>query len=416
MSDLMMKLAMDNIYVLPHVASVLHEIDDFAVDVLQESTKQNNRIFIVANDLSHSDLHTDTPHQVGTVVTIERIEREKHKRKLFVKGLYRARITPSLNLFKPDYVSVEKLREKEVSLQKMKLACMGLIKKFEDYAKQEDSLRAYQTVEKFNRYDIQQINDPEMMIYIINKLTQMAMYDFSFHPADNQHILEEDDIIVRALEVESIMENMLIESYNHAYSYPEYVYERPTIDDTTMIEEMKTVAMIEDVGVPERNNEKTEEMKTKRETAPNKREKNSELKDIVAKLNKLNIPKENRRMVQRELDKANRLNKSTNEYREVITYLNVVTNLPWSFEREEQSILEAEQVLNESHDGMDIVKKEIIKYLAERKLNGEAKGAVLCLAGPPGVGKTSLVRSIAEAMNKVVCSNKIRWCRARSDD
>lgn len=69
MSDLMMRLSMDNMYVLPHVVSVLHEIDDFVVDVLQEAAKQNNRIFVVANDLSHSDLHTDTPHQVGTVVT-----------------------------------------------------------------------------------------------------------------------------------------------------------------------------------------------------------------------------------------------------------------------------------------------------------------------------------------------------------
>lgn len=85
----------------------------------------------------------------------------------------------------------------------------------------------------------------------------------------------------------------------------------------------------------------------------------------------------------------------------ISNYLDVILNFPWKVESEENIDLEyAAQVLDEDHYGLEKVKERILEYLAVRKITGGAKGPLLCLVGPPGVGKTSIARSIAKALNK----------------
>src|SRR5690625_432656 len=102
MNGLIYKLNTDNDYVLPKVAHVIHEARDFDMDVIQATVSQSKPIFIVGRDFSSNDLTLGTPYLTGTVVSIERIEKEQHKSKLFVKGLYRAKVSDQLALFAPD--------------------------------------------------------------------------------------------------------------------------------------------------------------------------------------------------------------------------------------------------------------------------------------------------------------------------
>ena len=395
MSDIMIQLAADNVYVMPKVASVLYETHDFQVPILQRVAEGRRPVFVVSNNLT-DDIGYFPPYKIGTVVTIERIEKENNRKKFYVKGLYRAEKIAESQKDTAHIVRVRELPEADSNIERLILAYRGMMNMFAQYAKQEDSLQAFRTVEKFNRIDVEKIYDEEKLTYLINKLTQIAMYDFSFHPAVNQEILEENDIVLRALKVENNIERILIERYNQTYHFPEYVDELPEIDNKSRNEEIKTIDLIENVEL--RNREaQTRERPPVEESEQTEQ---NEVDEVIALLKAKGFPEKNFKMIEGDLRKLATAPKEGNDYRDSSAFFHLLTDLPWAKEREERSIVEAEEILHNSHYGLDVAKKEIIKYLAERKLNDEASGAVLCLSGPPGVGKTSLVKSIAEAMNR----------------
>jgi ATP-dependent Lon protease len=103
----------------------------------------------------------------------------------------------------------------------------------------------------------------------------------------------------------------------------------------------------------------------------------------------------------KEFDRLSRMSPGAAEYTVSQTYLDCLVELPWSKKTEDNlDITEAEKTLDEDHYGLEKVKKRILEYLAVRKLKEDLKGPILCFAGPPGVGKTSLGRSIARALGR----------------
>ena len=103
----------------------------------------------------------------------------------------------------------------------------------------------------------------------------------------------------------------------------------------------------------------------------------------------------------KELDRLSRMNPAAAEYTVSRTYLEWLVGLPWSISIEnELNIKRAEKILNEDHYDLEKVKERILEYLAVRQLKPDVKGPILCFAGPPGVGKTSLGQSIARAMGR----------------
>ena len=105
--------------------------------------------------------------------------------------------------------------------------------------------------------------------------------------------------------------------------------------------------------------------------------------------------------INEELDKLNASEHFTAEYSIVKTYIESVLSLPWNTSTVDKIDLKtAEKTLNKDHYGLEDVKKRIIEFLAVKKLNPDSKGSIICLMGPPGVGKTSLGKSIANTMNR----------------
>lgn len=103
----------------------------------------------------------------------------------------------------------------------------------------------------------------------------------------------------------------------------------------------------------------------------------------------------------REVDRLARLSTMTPDYGNLVNYLEFVLELPWGDLKEENhDIKQAEQILNEDHYGLTKVKERILEFLAVRALQGDSKGSIICLVGPPGVGKTSLAKSIARATGR----------------
>ncbi|MDA8127031.1 MAG: endopeptidase La [Deltaproteobacteria bacterium] len=126
-----------------------------------------------------------------------------------------------------------------------------------------------------------------------------------------------------------------------------------------------------------------------------------EIEEYRAKIEKKNLPEEAKKEAERELDRLSRMHPSSAEYTVAATYLDWMTALPWQERTEDNlDIKKARRVLDEDHYGLEKAKKRIIEYLAVRKLKPDTKGPILCLAGPPGTGKTSLGHSIGRALGR----------------
>ncbi|MHC4558770.1 MAG: endopeptidase La [Planctomycetota bacterium] len=126
-----------------------------------------------------------------------------------------------------------------------------------------------------------------------------------------------------------------------------------------------------------------------------------ELKQISQNIAKANMPKKVEQEALRELDRLGKIPAASPEYSVIRTYLDWVCELPWSIQTKDQlDINKAQRILNADHYDLRKVKKRILEFLAVRKLNPTGKSPILCFVGPPGVGKTSLGKSIARAMGR----------------
>jgi len=126
-----------------------------------------------------------------------------------------------------------------------------------------------------------------------------------------------------------------------------------------------------------------------------------EVEEYRAKIEKKNLPEEAKKEAERELARLAKMHPSSAEYTVSATYLDWMTALPWHEKTEDNlDIKKARRVLDEDHYGLEKAKKRIVEYLAVRKLKPETKGPILCFAGPPGTGKTSLGHSIGRALGR----------------
>ena len=130
-------------------------------------------------------------------------------------------------------------------------------------------------------------------------------------------------------------------------------------------------------------------------------ERTAEINELRQKIEAAGMPPEVKREAEKELERLSRIPPQAAEYTVARTYLDWLISLPWSVSTEDNLDLEhAAKVLDEDHYNLEKVKERILEYLAVRKLKPDAKGPILCFKGPPGVGKTSMGKSIARALGR----------------
>ncbi|MBZ5713167.1 endopeptidase La [Nannocystis pusilla] len=126
-----------------------------------------------------------------------------------------------------------------------------------------------------------------------------------------------------------------------------------------------------------------------------------DIEEFQKKIVDAKMPEEAEKVARKQLDRLKAMQPSSAEYTVTRTYLEWLVDLPWSISSEDQlDIATVRAVLNEDHYDLEKVKKRILEYMAVLKLNASKKGPILCLLGPPGVGKTSLGKSIARAIGR----------------
>lgn len=126
-----------------------------------------------------------------------------------------------------------------------------------------------------------------------------------------------------------------------------------------------------------------------------------DIREMEDRAKKKKWSKDVAKLFQKELNKLQRMNPQGAEYTVQLNYLDMLLELPWNeYSKDNLDLKHAEKILNKDHFGLDKVKERILEYLAVLKLKGDMKSPILCFYGPPGVGKTSLGKSIAEALGR----------------
>ncbi len=127
----------------------------------------------------------------------------------------------------------------------------------------------------------------------------------------------------------------------------------------------------------------------------------TEIDELRKKMADAKMPPDVQKVTEKELDRLSKMSTMSAEYTVARTYLDWLVELPWSYSTDDNlNIMDARRILNEDHYDLEKVKKRILEYLAVRKLKTDMRGPILCFVGPPGVGKTSLGKSIARALGR----------------
>jgi ATP-dependent Lon protease len=157
----------------------------------------------------------------------------------------------------------------------------------------------------------------------------------------------------------------------------------------------------DEVGKTQRQYYLREQMKAIQKELGEEDEKTAELEEFRKKIEAAKMPEEAQKAAEKEVDRLSKMPPQAAEYTVSRTYLDWLVSLPWSEETEDKlDVPEAKRVLDEDHYDLVKVKDRILEFLAVRALKKDLKGPILCLVGPPGVGKTSLGRSVARAMGR----------------
>ncbi len=144
-----------------------------------------------------------------------------------------------------------------------------------------------------------------------------------------------------------------------------------------------------------------EQIKAIRDELGEEEAQEDEIEEMRSKLKKLKLSKKVEKKVSNEIDRYSRLSPSSAESGVIRTYVNWILDLPWKKETKDQiDLVKAQSILDDDHYGLETVKERVVEYLAVRDLTKSMKGPIICLVGPPGVGKTSIAKSIARSLNR----------------
>jgi ATP-dependent Lon protease len=144
-----------------------------------------------------------------------------------------------------------------------------------------------------------------------------------------------------------------------------------------------------------------EQIKAIRDELGEEEAQEDEIEEMRRQLKKLKLSKKIEKKVSNEIDRYSRLSPSSAESGVIRTYVNWILELPWKKEtKDEIDLVKAQGILDDDHYGLESVKERVVEYLAVRDLTQSMKGPIICLVGPPGVGKTSIAKSIARSLNR----------------
>ncbi len=342
-----------------------------SINAVSEAMEKDKLLMLVTQkDATHDNPGVEDLYDVGMVCTIMRTLRLPDGRlKVLVQAMARAKITSYVKT-EPFYlVAAEPLRD--VELADVTVEVEAMMRSVREQTEKIMSLRG--------------ILSSDFMMIISNieepgRLADLVGSNLRLRVAESQEILEETDPVRRLELVSKLLAKEL--------------------EVSTVQAKIQNEAR-EEMGKSQREYYLREQLHALQKELGDVDDRELEIEELEKKIKKTKMPKEVKKEAKKQLQRLDMMHPDSSEATVIRSYIDWILDVPWM--KSTTDILDlahAKEVLDEDHYGLEKIKERILEYLAVRKLNKSTKGPILCFVGPPGVGKTSLGKSIARAMGR----------------
>jgi ATP-dependent Lon protease len=364
-------LPLRDIVIYPFMIVPLFVSRDRSIKAVDEALSQNRLIFLVSQkDVDKEEPHQDDLHTVGTVAVIMRMLKLPDGRiRILIQGLSRARVD-SVSVGS-DYIKAHLTPIPEPTAPTNSLEVEALVRNVR--AAMEKAANLGKNI------------SPEVLAITSNledagRLADLSASNLELKVDEAQSVLDIFEPTARLRRVNDLLNK--------------------EIDVLTVQQEINSQARA-DIDRSQREYFLRQQQKAIQQELGEGNELYEEIEAYRVKITKAEMPDYAQEESLRQLKKLERMHSDSGETATLRNWLDIMTDLPWSkSSKDNLNLKKAEKILNDDHYGLERVKERIIEALAVRKLMDKPKGSILCLVGPPGVGKTSLGRSIAKALDR----------------
>ncbi|MDY7959860.1 endopeptidase La [Bacillus thuringiensis] len=357
--------------VLVYPTMVLH-LDvgrDKSIQALEQAAMDENIIFLaMQKEMNIDDPKEDDIYSVGTVAKVKQmLKLPNGTLRVLVEGLHRAEVIEFIEEENVVQVSIKTVTEEVEDDLEEKALMRTLLEHFEQY------IKVSKKVSNETFATVADVEEP-------GRLADLIASHLPIKTKQKQEILEIVSVKERLQTLISIIQD-----------------------------EQELLSLEKKIGQKvKRSMERTqkeyflrEQMKAIQTELGDKEGKGGEVEELREKIEQSGMPEETMKAALKELDRYEKLPASSAESGVIRNYIDWLLGLPWTEATEDIiDLAHSEEILNNDHYGLEKVKERVLEYLAVQKLTNSLKGPILCLVGPPGVGKTSLARSIATSLNR----------------
>ncbi len=363
-------LPLRGLTIFPHMVLHFDVGREKSVKALEQAMISDQLIVLVTQKEAHVDFPTsDDIYSVGTISKVKQLLKLPGDTiRVLVEGISRAKIENIISdedFFSVDVVEYsDEYDETNIELEALKRSVMGV---FDDYVK----LNA-----KISPETIVTISEVENT----SRLADVIASNLTIKMEQKQELLAEFDVAGRLEKIYNIISKEL---------------------EILEIERKIGTRVKKQIDKTQKEYYLREQMRAIQKELGEKEGQAEEIDQYREKMREFDLPKEVEEKIEKELDRLSKLSSGSPEIGIIRTYLDWILDLPWNKETMDNlNIKNARKVLDEDHYGLKKVKDRVLEYLAIRHLAKNMKGPILCLVGPPGVGKTSIAKSIARAMGR----------------
>ncbi len=362
-------LPLRDIVVFPHMIVPLFVGREKSVRALEDVMKDDKQILLVAQkNAADDDPSADEIYDVGTVSTVlQLLKLPDGTVKVLVEGGQRARITGFVENEEFFEAGAEFLPEDDGDEKELEALSRSVVSQFEQYIKLNKKIPPEALV------SVNQIDE-------FGKLVDTVASHLALKISEKQELLEVESVAQRMERVISFMEGEI---------------------GVLQVEKKIRSRVKRQMEKTQREYYLNEQLKAIQKELGNSEEGKDESAELEEKIEKTKLSKEAREKALAELKKLRSMSPMSAEATVVRNYLDWMLSIPWKKRsRIKKDIKAAEEILEADHYGLEKVKERILEYLAVQQRTKKIKGPILCLVGPPGVGKTSLGKSIAKATGR----------------
>ena len=362
-------LPLRDIVVFPHMIVPLFVGREKSIRALEEVMRDDKQILLVAQkNAGQDDPGTDDIYRVGTVSSVlQLLKLPDGTVKVLVEGNSRAEISTFVDNPKFFQAEAELLPEVESDPRELEALGRTVVTQFEQYVKLNKKVPPEVLV------SLSQIDDP-------SKLADTVAAHLSLKISDKQDLLETSSLADRLERLYSFMESEI---------------------SVLQVEKRIRSRVKRQMEKTQREYYLNEQMKAIQKELGELEDGKDEVSELEEKIKKTKLSKEAREKSLTEVKKLRSMSPMSAEATVVRNYLDWMLSIPWKKRSKiSKDIIRAEEILDEDHYGLEKVKERIVEYLAVQQRVDKMRGPILCLVGPPGVGKTSLGKSLARATGR----------------